>query len=202
MHCFYCNYCESDLSLLALNATNVRDIVGYSSSSLAVLGDISSDDLRQVLVKLSLPGPTAPREANSQADLFYYRLSFIAAGDGQPSYIQGTLSCTFSEDTAQLNEVDSDVRVALAIASASALDTVVYDLLAGGKIAAAREQKEAAIKMLAEVEAIDKSGFVKHLLALGKAALQGMQAQRVDVAQVQKAVHWTGGGGIVHRKCF
>jgi len=190
------------LQLTSVSNASIREIVGYSSASLAALGDISSDDLRQILVKINVPCPATPHALNSSSDVFYYRLSFVVAGDVQPSYVQGTVSGVFTDETAKLAEVDSDVRVALAIASASALDAVIYDLLAGGKIADARERKSAAIKMLEDVAAIDKSGFVKHLIVLGKAALAGMQAPRVDVAGVQKAVHWTGGANIVHRKCF
>lgn len=186
----------------ALNKTVIRDIVGYSSDCLAALGDISSDDLRQVLVKLQLPAPDAPHATDSKADLFYYRLSFVLAGESEPSYVQGTVSCTFTDDTAMLAQQDNDVRVALAIASASALDRVIYELLAGHKLQEARAKKQEAIKMLKDVEAIDNSGFVKHLVVLGEAALASMAQSNVDVAQVRKAVHWTGGAGIVHRKCF
>lgn len=176
--------------------------MGYSSTSLAALGDISSDDMRQILVKITIPPrPAAAAATAATADLFYFRLSFVMAGDTAPSFVQGTLACEYSDDPEKLNLVDDDVKVALAIASASETDKEVYDLLASNKFAEARAKKAEAIAALVDVESIDRSGFVKHLVALGRAAHQSMADTR-QVEQAKKAVYWTGGGGIVHRKCF
>ena len=188
-------------SLTAVNSTVVSDIVGYSSSSIAALGDISSDDLRQVLVKLVVPAPSTSHAPGTRADLFYWRLSFVLAGEATPSFLQGTVSCEYSDETSKLSQFDEDVKVALAIASASALDRQVYDLLASNKVPEARQAKREALRMLNEVASIDKSGFVAHLITLGQAAEASM-ADTTKVAEVKKAVYWTGGASIVHRKCF
>jgi hypothetical protein len=190
------------LPIAALNSTVVRDIVGYSSSSIASMGDISSDDLRQVLIELTLPPARSPRKEGDRCDLIYYRLSFTLAGDSTASFIQGTIWSEFSGDEARLAVLDNDVQVATAIATASAIDNKVYDLLAGNRLAEARAEKRRALVLLKEVQPIDQSGFVRHLIALGEAAEKSMAESRVDVQAVRKAVHWTGGASIVHRKCF
>ena len=161
---------------------------------------MSSDDLRQVLVRISAPAER--KTAGTIEPILDFKLTYTSVDDNEVYFLQGSATIEYSADAAKCTEPVTAVRVALTVAESAAIDAKILDLLAAGKLEQARKEKEAAVANLKSVLPLDTSGFVQHLVKLGEYTLQSMKDRSVSVQNVTKQVHWTGNAGIVHRKCF
>jgi len=188
------------LKLRGLNGAILSKIYSQPQESLlhgASVGDISEDDLRQVIAEVEL----RPTEGRENEEILEYVLTYESTEDGTQRTLTGRLSISFTHHAAEIKE-NVAVRIALKIAESSENDKIVIQLVRDGNFEEAKKLKGSMISQLKELEALDTSGLIKLIVARAEKTLAGMQEQE-NVAQMEKDIgydeHLT---SIVHRKCF
>lgn len=170
------------------------------------LGDLCFDDLRQVLLSLSIVVPAGTiltEESSDPIEVLQFTLSYLALesnGGYSEKQHNGSVSIEFSNDRNKLNQIPDSLKVAKTLQHANLTDKKILKLIQESDFETARSLANKNLELLKSILNIDKTGVVIHLIARAESTIKKMVNMEESL---EKDIDYTAyQGSVIHRKCF
>ena len=208
---------NAKLSLFSVNnssknvTASIENVQGYDivpgNATQVSLGDLCFDDLRQILLQLSISIPNDSSTTTTTPDsveILQYNLSYLTLesnGGYSERQHDGCVCIEFTNDQSKLNQIPNSLKVAMTLKEVNVTDKKILTLVQGRDYEEAKQLAKSNLDALSSISEIDKTGVIIHMIARTKSIITKME--NLENETLEKDVGYCAyQGGIVHRKCF